>query len=200
MKALQLARKLVSPVKFVVLPGGKLPERKHDGDAGVSCYTRAIIIARPDPKNPNMRETWWDFTLKGQPYHKALHDGESRFGTDSKGHHYRLLPGESVSIGLGFNVEIPLGLGGFLEPRGSVIVKKGQRIHLRVLNTNPVDSGFTGEPWAEIRNDGREVFNIYHYSALVQLVIKPVWIGKIQQVKRIKAGTRGNGSNGSTGD
>ena len=171
---------LFQPVKFVVLPGGKLPSRNPEhgvSDAGLDCYVRAIVSTEPDEKTPSMRKTLWDFCNE----------------------YYSLLPGESVSVGLGFNVQIPFGMAGFIYPRGSSIVKNGERIHLKVLNKNPIDHGFTGEPWVELRNDGETEFSILHGSKLVQLVIQPVWCGPIREVGVIRGGPRGHKSNGSTG-
>lgn len=173
---------LTLAVKFAVLPGGKLPTKHPDrpGDAGLDCYVRAVVDPTKSSEPGNIRKTVNDFS------------------TDRI---YRLSPGNSVSLGLGFNVEIPFGMAGFIYPRGSsVINKESPHIrHLQVLNTNPIDHGFTGEPWVELRNEGCNTIYIHLHDKLVQLVIVPVWCGRIVEVSKICGGARGNGSNGSTG-
>ena len=184
MKIKNLAQTLVQPVKFVVLPGGRLPERHHVGDAAADCYTRAIV--NPKSNGENMRETLWEFDKNISKKSLRVTSSIKFYGGR---YYYKLYPGHSVSIGLGFNVQIPFGMAGFIYPRGSSIVKNGERIHLTVLNTNPIDHGFTGEPWAEIRNDGQMPFDIYHHSRLVQLTCGLVKSGKLRKSEVVHVAT-----------
>lgn len=204
MAALITANLLTMPIEFAPLPGGRIPVRGHDGlDVGLDCFVRAIVSTVPDKKNPKMRTTITDLTERKAK--KRWNNDEFRelyrqhIGFDENGAYWRLEQRQSVSIGLGFNVDIPFGLGGFLYPRGSNIVKNDQKINLAVLNKNPIDPGFDGEPWLEVRNDGDNIFKIYHHARLAQLVIMPVSIGRPRHVKSILGGSRGHGSNGSTG-
>lgn len=186
---------LLQGISFVLIPGGKLPVRNHNGmDAGLDCFTRAIIdLKEIDQKNPRQRSVITDLTEKtliSKDRYYLEHIGE-----DEEGTFWGLKEGESVSIGLGFNVKIPFGMAGFLFPRGSTAMKQ-----LEILSTNPIDHGFDGEPWLELKNGGYGTFKIRRNMRLVQLVIMPVWYGKIKQVKHFNGGARGHNSNGSTGN
>lgn len=184
---------MVQPIKFVVLRGGKLPVRQHDGkDAGLDCFIRGVIELGSEPNNRRMRTTITNLTEKVQLsadryYCEHVH-------ADTEGTYWELKSGESVSLGLGFNVQIPYGMAGFLYPRGCIAKEQ-----LQILNTNPIDHGFDGEPWLELRNNGYQSFRVRHHMRLVQLVIIPVWYGVPEKVTWFKGGRRGSGSNGSTG-
>ncbi len=188
---------LTDPIPLAVIDGGKAPERNHGGlDAAHDCFTRAIVSTMPDKTNPRMRTTISDFS---SIHPQELISQNSGLKEDENGVFWSLAPGDTVSIGLGFNIELPFGLAGFIHARGGSINKADVRYHLKVLNPNPIDHGFSGEPWAEIKNGGKTPFKIYRHSKLVQLTIIPVWMGKIFIVSSIKEGSRGNHSNGSTG-
>lgn len=183
---------LMQSVKIVRLEGGSCPARAHAKDVGFDCFTRAIVGFEKDPKKIHRRVTMFDFQITQQT--GVIHT-EQRIGFDTNDTAYwSLRPMETVTIGLGFNIDIPVGMAGFILPRGSLVSNS-----VMVVNNNPIDPGFGGEPVAQLLNFGTKEFRIYGNSRLVQLVLQVVWIGKLISVPKLKASPRGCGSNGSTG-
>lgn len=199
LKIPSLAELLTGDINFKLVPGGKPPVRKHCGlDAAYDCHIRGVASMGAKKKS-NQRTLLCDLTVKS--YKCVLrqnHEWTQNLHRDAEGIYWILRPGESVSLALGFNIQIPFGLAGFMCERGSNIVKGSKKLHLVVLNKNPIDHGFIGEPWLELRNDGKDIFKIRRNMQLGQLLIMPVWRGKLKLVKRLKSSLRGTGSNGNT--
>ena len=175
--------------------------QKRD-DIGIDLAIRAIIaIESPEEQRARkgpMRRSLFDFI------HPADRDIPTRnIGRDDrKGFYYRLYSGESVSLGLGVVVELSPGWAGYVEPRGSTIRTHGRHCVLSVLNsTVPIDPGFRGEIWAELKNEGPHEFKIYRHMVLFQLVRKKVDVTPVEIVKdysELSQTDRGRMSNGST--
>lgn len=129
---------------------GKMPVRKHPGDAGADCYS---------PKT------------------------------------YRIEPHETLSIPLGFGVELPENYVGFILPRSSMAATGV------VAQSVPIDSNYRGELHAIITNYNDFGIIINKDARIAQLVIFPcltpdfTWILPEEASKT----DRGTGAFGSTG-
>lgn len=81
---------------------------------------------------------------------------------------FKLMPGDIVSLPLGFGLELPDGYAGFIFPR-SGLSKKGI-----VCELPPIDAGYRGEIHAIISNVSSEPYTIKDGDRIGQLVIMPV--------------------------
>ena len=102
-----------------------------------------------------------------------------------------LKPGETVRIPLGFGLEIPDGLAGYVFPRSSMAAKG------LVCELPPVDSGYRGEIHAIISNVSNQEQVIRKGTRVGQLVITPIIIADFV---REKGNEREMGAFGSTGE
>ena len=85
---------------------------------------------------------------------------------------YILHPQQIVTIPLGFGLEIPDGLVGFIFPRSS-LSKKGI-----ICELPPIDSGYQGEAHAIIANVSCNTYNIQKGERIGQLLILPIVIAE----------------------
>lgn len=83
---------------------------------------------------------------------------------------YVLWPGQNITVPLGFGVELPDGCCGFIFPRTS-LSSKGITCDLP-----PIDSGYTGEVHAFMRNTSSETYHIKAGDKIGQLVLIPAVI------------------------
>ncbi len=190
-------------LRFFVFPGGVPPKKAHEEDIGCDLGIRAIVDV-----SSSGRKTLFDFEdvcdLDCDP---KLFDCRKVFGENSHDLSYRLDPCESVSLGLGVVVEIPQSHAGYIEPRGSSVKKAGCFSRLEVANSRvPIDPGFRGEPWAELVNHGPEPFLLRKGMYLVQLVVRPVFLGELRYIPELmeslsdfSPSERSFGCNGSSG-
>jgi len=193
MKALQ--KLLSGGINFVRLPGGKLPERHLDG-AGVDCYVRAIIDpTQNEPKNRHMRKTV--ATLRRRDSDLIPDEYRDLYAKHMRGMvgdiSWALGHNEVAYLGLGFNVEIPRSFAGYINLRGSIAIQS------ITAEQFPIDYGFDGEPFIMIRNHGYNPFHIHAGMRICQLVIMPVWSGRVIEAKRIKHNGRRSRTNGTAG-
>lgn len=103
---------------------------------------------------------------------------------------YNILPGTTVSIGLGFGIECPAGYAGFIFIR-SKLAAAGLDARLP-----PVDPGYTGPLHAILYNSGINTYNIKRGDRIGQLVLLPVVTPDFEADFKE---TRGEGAFGSTG-
>lgn len=98
---------------------------------------------------------------------------------------------ESVeTIGLGFGLELPIGLSAFIFPR-SGLARQGINCWLP-----PLDPGYTGEMHAVIHNASHEAYRISVGDRIGQLIIFPA----VTPAFEYSLGEeRGDGAFGSTG-
>lgn len=114
---------------------------------------------------------------------------------------YQMLkPGESIKVGLGVKMRIPVGWVGLLLPRSGL----GTEYKVRLDNTvGVIDADFRNEVMAFITNCGTKDMTIGDYDKIAQLVVVPHWhwAGGINYVTGIskdetKRGGKGFGSSG----
>lgn len=101
-----------------------------------------------------------------------------------------LAPGQTFAMPLGFGLELPDGLCGFIFPR-SGLSKEGI-----VCELPPIDSGYRGEVHAIISNISNSTYEIKTGDRVGQLVITPVVLATFS-TEVIKQ--RGDGAFASTG-
>lgn len=101
-----------------------------------------------------------------------------------------IAPGETRTIGLGFGLELPDGLAGFIMVRSSM-AKNGIDCKLP-----PIDSGYRGEIHAVIYNGSDRWFNINKGNRIGQLVILPVVLAEFTEEMEKERGETWTGSTG----
>ena len=102
----------------------------------------------------------------------------------------KLQPNSVYPLPLGFGLELPNGLAGFIFPR-SGLSKRGI-----VCELPPIDSGYRGEIHAIISNIGNETYEIEEGERIGQLVIMPVLTPDFTFEKSKERGTAAFGSSG----
>lgn len=102
-----------------------------------------------------------------------------------------LLPGDVCKIPLGFGIALPDGFVGFIFPRSSWTAK-GITCELP-----PIDSGYRGEVYAVITNNGRQFLTIERGERIGQLVVLPCVIPEYSLDPL--GDERGTGAFGSSG-
>jgi len=108
----------------------------------------------------------------------------------------RISPGESMLIGTGLAVEIPVGLEIQIRPRSGLALKHG----VTVLNTpGTIDADYRGEIGVILINHGKEDFFVYRGDRIAQMVIAPALRLPMQEVGELRPTDRGAGGFGSTG-
>jgi len=99
-------------------------------------------------------------------------------------------PNEVVKIPLGFGLELPDGLAGFIYPRSGLSAKG------IVCELPPIDSGYRGEAHAIVSNIGSEDYIIKIGDRIGQLVIMPIVIADFTTEVFAERGTDSFGSSG----
>jgi len=99
-----------------------------------------------------------------------------------------------VLIPTGVAIQIKHGFGLFLWDRSGLSAKHGQH---RVAGV--IDSSYTGEVKVALVNLSQEAYQIKKGDRIVQGVITPILLPKINVVKELDESTRGIGGFGSTG-
>lgn len=107
---------------------------------------------------------------------------------------YDLKPNERYVFVLGFALEFPNGYGAFMKDKSSL--PKNGGIHTLA---GVYDAGYRGEYNVMLVNLGDKKYHIEKGDKIAQLVILPVMIPKIKEVKKLSETKRGTGKFGSTG-
>ena len=181
-------------VKLCVVPGGRLPERRTSEAVGFDIYLRAVVSPDDmDPKNVNLRRTLFDF--KNIPTDPDI----ARHVFETEGELvYRIDPGESALVSVGFIVEMLFPVFLLIIPRGST-AKQG----IVVTNAlSPVDPDYRGEPGALLYNSSNKPFDLKRNMRIAQALFLRAEIPEIIQVEAVtdlKSTSRGAGGLGSTG-
>ncbi len=181
-------------VKIHVLPGGHLPERKTDGAIGFDVYLRAIVSATEmDSKNPNLRKTLFDF--KNVPDDKVT----AKHVIEANGKlAYRMDPGESVLVGMGFITEMEFPMFYWVAPRSGLASKYG----ITVTNApGTVDPDYRGEAGVLVYNRNSFHFDLEHNMRIAQIIFQSAIIPDIDVIdfNDLDKTRRGSGGFGSTG-
>lgn len=109
---------------------------------------------------------------------------------------YELYPSQSVLIGSGLAMAIPLGYELQIRPRSGLAYKH----QITVLNTpGTIDSDYRGEVKVLLMNHGNESFHIKRGDRIAQGVLKEVITAMFEEVTNLENTNRGTGGFGSTG-
>ncbi|MYB25573.1 MAG: dUTP diphosphatase [Acidimicrobiia bacterium] len=105
--------------------------------------------------------------------------------------------GGRALVPAGIAVAIPPGFAGFIQPRSGLARDHG----VTCLNTpGLIDSGYRGELKVLLVNtDPREPFTVLRGARIAQLVIQPVALAALVEVRSLPPSERGGRGFGSTG-
>lgn len=108
-----------------------------------------------------------------------------------------IAPGERAIVPTGIAIAIPIGYGGFVQPRSGLAAKNG----ISVLNSpGLIDSGYRDELKVILINtDRNETFEIKRGDRIAQLVIQKYETVQWNVVEDLEDSERGTGGFGSTG-
>lgn len=105
-------------------------------------------------------------------------------------------PGETVKIGTGIRIGVPVGYFGGIFARSGIASKKG----LRPANcTGVVDSDYTGEVIVALHNDSNDFQTVTNGERIAQLVVIPFLPVEFTEVDELDETDRGADGFGSTG-
>ncbi len=182
-------------IKMHVLPGGLLPKRQTDGAIGFDVHLRAIVsVTDMDPENQSLRRTLFNFKDPAAELDIASHveriDGELV---------YRLDPGESVLVGIGFIAEMKYPMFYWVAPRSGLASRWG----ITVTNApGTVDPDYRGEAGVLVYNRTDKPYHLRHNMRIAQIIFQWALIPSIEQVashQDLGMTRRGTGGFGSTG-
>ena len=107
---------------------------------------------------------------------------------------YDLKPMERKVFFVGFALEFENGYAAIVKDKSSLPNKAG--IHTM---GGVFDAGYRGEYNVQLINLGQEIYHISKGNKIAQLVIYPVEIAELEEVKELADSSRGEGRFGSTG-
>lgn len=128
-----------------------------------------------------------DFGAKQMPTRAHANDaGADVYAPDE----YAILSHETIKIPLGFGLELPDGVVGFVFPRSSLAARG------IICELPPIDSGYRGEIHAIVTNTTKFAYVFKKGDRIGQLVLMPVLTPSFVLEKSPE---RGDGAFGSTG-
>lgn len=185
---------MVEQVKIHVLPGGQLPRRQTPGSIGYDVAIRAIVSPTElDPHNPQLRRTIYNFhgwSSDPQVSPQVVCCGQEYV--------YRMNPGESVLVGVGFLTAMVFPMFYWVSPRSGLASKWG----ISVTNApGTVDPDYRGEAGVLVYNRNQHSFDLRHGMRIAQIVFQKAEIPELVEASLgdLEATERGSGGFGSTG-
>jgi dUTP pyrophosphatase len=107
-----------------------------------------------------------------------------------------LKPGDIKLIPCGFSMAVPHGYEAQVRPRSGLSSKHG----VTMINApGTIDSDYRGEVHVPLINHGRRPFTIERGMRIAQMLILPVPVVEIIEVKELDETRRGKGGFGHTG-
>ena len=184
-------------IELVVLPGGRMPERKSEGAIGYDVYARAVVSETElDVLDSRLRQTLFDF--HEVPMAASLQEHIVPDPDDSDKWAYNLAPGDHVLIGIGFATALPPHMMFWLTPRSGLSMRR-----LTLTNApGTVDPDYRGEAGALLVNQSDNDFLVRHHMRIAQAVFCPVILPRIAikaTLDDLSKTLRGGGGFGSTG-
>ena len=179
-------------IKTHVLPGGRLPQRQTKGAIGFDVYLRAVVSAdEMSTENPLLRRTLFDFM--------SISDDPHIVQTTERKLVWRMEPGESVLVGIGFTAEMHFPTFYWVAPRSGLASKYG----ITVTNApGTVDPDYRGEAGVLVYNRSGETFDLTHNMRIAQIIFQQALIPELQITQdpnEFETSERGTGGFGSTG-
>jgi dUTP pyrophosphatase len=192
-------------VKIHILDGGSMPKRETEGAIGYDVRLRAIVSATEmDSENNKLRKSLFDFkrrTLSKSTkdaanidhiYHEHYAEVEGEVV-------YRMYPGQSVLVGIGFVTEMEFPMFYWVAPRSGLASKWG----ITVTNApGTVDPDYRGEAGVLVYNRNTTTFDLTHKMRIAQIIFQNALFPDLLEVDRYEDlidSKRGSGGFGSTG-
>lgn len=190
-----------SVVRIHILPGGAMPERQTTGSIGYDVRIRAIVSSTEmDSQNTQLRQTMFDFKRMPDNSKIARH-----IITITKEHGggekliYRMDPGESVLVGIGFITEMQFPTFFWVAPRSGLASKWG----ITVTNApGTVDPDYRGEAGVLVYNRNQTMFDLHRGMRIAQIIFQKAVIPELTRIEtyeELVSSSRGSGGFGSTG-
>ncbi|MEK9174275.1 MAG: dUTP diphosphatase [Patescibacteria group bacterium] len=101
---------------------------------------------------------------------------------------------ETIVLRTGIAMAIPEGYVGLIWDKSGLAAKHG----LTCLG-GVIDAGYRGEIMIKLANLGTEAYTITKHQKIAQLLIQPVALPQLEEVKELDETERGNAGFGSTG-
>lgn len=182
-------------VSIYVLPGGAAPERQTEGAIGFDVRLRAIVSpSELTDGQPKLRRTLFNFVDRPDDPDVARH--VAPMGGSLV---YRMDPGESVLVGIGFVTEMAFPFFYWVAPRSGLASKWG----ITVTNApGTVDPDYRGEAGVLVYNRNDYTFDLKHGMRIAQIIFQRASIPKLFQVadfEELDTTRRDAGGFGSTG-
>jgi dUTP pyrophosphatase len=183
-------------VQIHLLPGGIIPERKSEGAVGYDVAIRVIVSpSEMDKNNPALRKMLFDFKNKPENPSVAKHVHNLQ-----EGWVYRMTPGESVLVGIGFVTVMPNDMFYWITPRSGLATRHG----ITITNApGTVDSDYRGEAGVLVYNrNHKDTFDLYRGMRIAQIIFQRAEFPKFDDVEKyteLPQTPRGSGGFGSTG-
>ncbi len=182
-------------VKLHVLPGGIMPKRQTEGAIGYDVHLRAIVSPFDmDPEQPLLRKSLFDF--RSMPENPTI---AGHVLTQMNEVVYRMAPGESVLVGIGFVCEMPFPMFYWVAPRSGLASKWG----ITVTNApGIVDPDYRGEAGVLVYNRADNHFDLRWGMRIAQVIFQTATIPnftEISSMSELLETKRGVGGFGSTG-
>lgn len=133
---------------------------------------------------------------EGEAFRPPTHAHSSDAGIDLAISRYiQVYRDQTVQLPTNIAVAIPEGSFGLVIPRSSTLWKLGL-----LVSHGMIDPGYRGEVMIVAKNLSSRAVTIQEGDRIAQLLVLPVWRGKIQEVEVLPPGEeRGEAGFGSTG-
>jgi len=110
---------------------------------------------------------------------------------------FKVMPGKTEVIALGFALGLPEGFEALISPRSGLAAKSG----ITILNSpGVIDADYRGEVKVILHNTGDKPFFVNDGDRIAQMRIKEVLPTSLNFVEKLSETVRGESGFGSTGD
>jgi len=115
---------------------------------------------------------------------------------ENKSNTTKLIPGQRITLDLGFKLGLPDGYEALISPRSGLASKQG----ITILNSpGIIDAGYRGDVKVILKNTGDKPFFYNDGDRIAQMRIKQVLPTTLEAVDELDETERGEGGFGSTG-
>jgi dUTP pyrophosphatase len=129
------------------------------------------------------------------PTPESAHDGDAGIDLYAR-EDTALPPGRWAMVPTGVAVAIPEGHAGLVAPRSGLAARHGISV---VNGPGVIDAGYRGELKVILINHGKDAVLLGRGDRVAQLVVVPIALVELEEVKELPDSERGHGGFGSTG-
>jgi dUTP pyrophosphatase len=129
------------------------------------------------------------------PTPESAHDGDAGIDLYAR-EDTALPPGRWAMVPTGVAVAIPEGHAGLVAPRSGLAARHGISV---VNGPGVIDAGYRGELKVILINHGNDAVLLGRGDRVAQLVVVPIALVELEEVKELPDSERGHGGFGSTG-